>query len=163
MLPLDLASLLLPIDAEGRVGEEVVEGLAGELIVRQAVAELHIVAAAVVIHLLQQHVRGGDGVGAVVVVLSVGIELGFAVVVAQVVLRFGQHAAGAAGRVQQGAHHARGGQEFVVLDEQQVHHQADHFAGREVVASRLVGQFVEAANQVLEDEPHLLVAYLIRV
>ena len=43
------------------------------------------------------------------------------------------------------------------MDEEHVHHETDHFAGREVIAGRLVRQLVEAADEVLEDEPHLLV------
>ena len=84
-------------------------------------------------------------------------------VLAQVVLRLGQHAAGAAGRVEQLAHRAGRGEQLVVVDEQDVHHQPDDFARREVVARGLVGQFVEAADEVLEDEPHLLVRHRVRV
>ena len=39
VLALDLLLLLLPVHAEGRIGEEVVEVLAGELVVGEAVAE----------------------------------------------------------------------------------------------------------------------------
>ena len=84
-------------------------------------------------------------------------------VLAQVVLRFGQHAAGAAGRVEQLAHRAGRGEQLVVVDEQDVHHQPDDLARREVVARGLVGQLVEAADEVLEDEPHLLVRHRVRV
>ena len=76
MLAPDLALLALPIDAEGRVGEEVVEGAAREPVLDEAVAEAHVVAAAVVVHLLHQHVGGGGGVGALVVVLAVDVEPG---------------------------------------------------------------------------------------
>jgi hypothetical protein len=52
---------------------------------------------------------------------------------------------------------------FVVVDEEQVDHEADHFARREVITGRLVREFVEAADEVLEDEPHLLVRHVRRV
>ena len=84
-------------------------------------------------------------------------------VVAQVALGFRQHAAGAAGRVQQGAHHAGLGEQFIVVDEQQAHHQADDFAGGEMVAGGFVRELVEAADQVLEDQAHLLVRHPVRV
>ena len=56
-----------------------------------------------------------------------------------------------------------GGEQPVVLDEQDAHHQSDDLARREVVARRLVGQLVEAPDEVLEDEPHLLVRHRVRV
>jgi hypothetical protein len=163
VLLLDLLLLLLPVHAEGRIGEEVVEGLARELVLGEAVAVADVVARAVVVHLLHQHVGGRGGEGALVVVLPVDVELGRAVVLAQVVLRLGQHAAGAAGRVEQLAHGAGRGEQLVVVDEQDAHHQPDDLARREVVARGLVGQFVEAPDEVLEDEPHLLVRHRVRV
>ena len=69
----------------------------------------------------------------------------------QVVLGLGQHAAGAAGGVEQLADGAGCGEQFVVLDEQDAYHQPDDLARREMVACGLVGQFVEAADEVLED------------
>jgi len=49
------------------------------------------------------------------------------------------------------------------VDEQDVHHEPDDLARREVVARSLVGQLVEAPDEVLEDEPHLLVRHRVRV
>jgi hypothetical protein len=163
VLSLDLLLLLLPVDAEGRVAEEVVEGLGRELVLGEDVAEADVVAAAVVAHLLHEHVGGRRGEGALVVVLPVGVELRLGVVLAQVALRLGQHAARAARRVEQLAHRAGRGEQLVVVDEEQVDHEADHLAGREVIAGRLVREFVEAADEVLEDEPHLLVRHVRRV
>ena len=51
LLP-DLFLLLLPVHAEGRIGEEVVEGLVGELVLGEAVAVPNVVAGTVVVHLL---------------------------------------------------------------------------------------------------------------
>ena len=95
--------------------------------------------------------------GALVVVLPVDVEPRGAVVVPQVVLRFGQHAAGAAGGVEELAHGPGGGEQIVVVDEEDAHHQPDDLARREVIARGLVRQLVEAADEVLEEESHLLV------
>lgn len=49
------------------------------------------------------------------------------------------------------------------MNEEEVDHQADHFAGRKVIAGRLVREFVETADEVFEDEPHLFVGHVRRV
>ena len=162
LLP-QLLLLPLPVHPEGRVGEEVVEGLTGELVPREAVAEPDVVAGAVVVHLLHQHVGCGGGECAPVVLLPIDVEPRRAVVLAQVVLSLRQHASGAAGGVKQFPDCAGCGEEPVVLDEQDAHHQPDDLARREVVASGLVGQLVEAPDEVLEDEPHLRVRHRVRV
>ena len=163
VLPLDFLLLLLPVHAEGRVGELIIEGLSRKLVVGEAVAEAHVVASTVVVYLLHKHVGGGGGEGTLVVVLPVNIESGRRVVLAQVVLRLSQHAAGAAGGVEELAHGAGRGEDLVILDEQDVHHQADDLARGEMVAGGLVGQFVKTADEVLEDQPHLVVWHRIRV
>ena len=84
-------------------------------------------------------------------------------VLAEVVLRLRQHAASPAGGIEQLADRAGGGEQPVVLDEQDAHHQPDDLARREVVARGLVGQLVEAPDEVLEYEPHLLVRHRVRV
>ena len=76
---------------------------------------------------------------------------------AQVVLGDRQHPAGAAGRVEHRLDDPRLGQQVLVLDEQQVDHQPDHLAGREVLTGRLVGEFREAADQLLVEVAHLQV------
>ena len=48
---------------------------------------------------------------------------------------------------------------LVVVGEQQVHHQPDHLAGREVLASGLIGQLGELADQLLIEIPHLQVRH----
>ena len=95
-----------------------------------------------------------------VVVLPVDEELGVRVMVTQVVLRLCQHPAGAACGVEQLADRATRGEQLVVLDEEEVHHQPDNLARGEVVAGGLVCQLVEAADEVLEDQPHLLVPHV---
>ncbi|MDP2823101.1 MAG: hypothetical protein Q8O52_10565 [Sulfuritalea sp.] len=69
-----------------------------------------------------------------------------------------QHAAGAGGGVVERAHHAGLGQRLVVLDEQQIHHEPDHFARGEVLAGGLVRQLGELADQLLEHRAHLRIA-----
>ena len=64
----------------------------------------------------------------------------------------GQHAARAGRGVVDGAHHARLGQHIVILDEEQVDHEADDFARGEVLSGGLVGEFGELADQFLEDQ-----------
>ena len=81
----------------------------------------------------------------------------------QVVLRLRQHAAGTAGGVEQLADGPGRGEQLVVLDEQDAHHQSDDLARRKVIAGGFICQFVEAANEVLEDEPHLFVRHRVRV
>jgi hypothetical protein len=157
VFPLDLFLLLLPIHAEGRIGEQIIEGLARKLVVGKTVAEAHVIATAVVVYLLYEHVGGSRGESTLVVVLPIDIEPGGRVVLAQVVLCLGQHTAGAAGGVEELAHRARCGEELVILDEQDVHHQPDDLARGEVVTGGLIGQLVEAADEVLEDQPHLFV------
>ena len=51
----------------------------------------------------------------------------------------------------------------VVLDEQQVDHEADDVARGEVLAGGLVGDFGELADQLLEDQAHVVVADLVGV
>ena len=112
---------------------------------------------------LDEQVGGGDGEGALVVVLAEDPELRLGVVLVQVALRLGQHAAGATRRVEELADGAGAGQQVVVVNEEQIDHEADDVAGGEVIACGLVGQFVEAADEVLEDQPHVVVRDVVGV
>ena len=75
----------------------------------------------------------------------------------QVFLGDGEHPAGAARRVVQGADRFGAGQGGVVLREQDVHHQPDHLAGGEVLTRGFVAHLREAAQQFLEDVAHRVV------
>ncbi len=163
VLALDFTLLLLPIHAEGRVGQEVIEGLARELVLGEAVAVLDVICAAVVIHLFDEHVGGGCGKGTLIVILAVNVEARGGVVLAEVILGLGEHAAGAAGRIEQLANRAGCGQQLVIVDEENADHQPHDLARREVIAGGFVGQFVEPPDEVLEDQPHLLVGHAVRV
>jgi hypothetical protein len=65
--------------------------------------------------------------------------------------------------VEELAHGAGRSEQLIIVDEQDVHHQPDDLARREVVARGLVGQLIEAPDEVLEDQPHLLVRHCVRV
>lgn len=71
--------------------------------------------------------------------------------------RHAQHAARAAGAVVQGLHDTFGAENLAVRSKEQVDHQPDYFARHKVVAGRLVRCFVEAPNQVFEDQAHLVI------
>jgi hypothetical protein len=104
---------------------------------------------------LDEHVGLADGVGLGVQLLAVHRQPGLGVQLGQVLAGHAQHAAGAGGRVVEGAHHAGLGQRVVVLDEQQVDHQADDLARGEVLPGGLVGELGELADQLLEHRAHL--------
>jgi hypothetical protein len=74
-----------------------------------------------------------------------------------------EHPARAAGWIEQGPDDARGPEHLVVLVQQEVNHQTDHFARREVLARSLVGELVELAEELLVDVTHLDVRDRVRV
>ncbi len=104
---------------------------------------------------LDQHVRLADGVGFWVQLLPEHRESRLRVHRGQMLFGDRKHAARAGGRVVDRAHDAGLGQNLVVLDEDEVDHQADDFARGEMLSGRLVGEFRELADQLLEDEAHL--------
>ena len=52
---------------------------------------------------------------------------------------------------------------LLVFDEEQVHHQPNDFAGREVLSCGLVRRLSELPNQLLEDRPHDVVRHPVGV
>jgi len=126
---------LLPFDPERRIREQVVVPLALEGVLAEAVAE-HEVRGALAFH---HHVGPAEGVRLGVELLAVSDQLGSRVQLAQVGLADRDHASGAAGRVEHGSDGAGRSQDVVVLDEEEIDHQADDFAWREVLAGGLVG------------------------
>ena len=94
--------LPLPVDAEGRVGDDVLEGEPGELILRQGVTEPHIVGVAAPDH----HVRLGDGKGGGIELLPEAGHLNVAVQLVDALFHAAQHLAGAHGHIVNG--HAAG-------------------------------------------------------
>ena len=106
VLVLDHVGLRLPLDAEWRIGQQVIELLAGQAVLGEAVAELDVLG----VLALDHHVGTADGEGLVVVVLAEHLQAGVGIQLAQVLLRHAQHAARAAGRVVQRLHDALGAQ-----------------------------------------------------
>ena len=151
--------LVLPLPAKGRIGQHIVEGLALELVVGQGVAVLDKVGVVA----LDEHVRLADGKGLVVQLLSKGHQLGGGVELVQVLLRHRQHTAGTAGRIIDGLGHVVPGQHIVVIVEQNVDHQLDHFSGGIVLPGVLVVRLGEPADDLLKDVTHLQIGDLIRV
>ena len=155
MFGFDFLGLFLPVNAKGRVGEEVVEFVRAELVVVERVTEADFA-----------------------VLAAFDEEVGLAATAKARLLSSWPKTSGWASAwfrscrqrcasanmppvPQVGSRSLRTvpgrGEQVVVVDEEQVDHQADDVAGREVIARGLVGQFVEAADEVLEEQPHVVV------
>lgn len=132
-----------PVDAEGRVGDDVLEGEAGELILRQSIAEPHIVGVAAADH----HVRLGDGKSGGVELLPEAGHLNVAVQLVDALLHAAEHLAGAHGHIVNG--HAAGVE--VGFGQQQVGHQVDDIPAGEVRSGLLAKALREPPHQVLKD------------
>jgi hypothetical protein len=105
-----------------------------------------------------EHVGLADGVGFGVEFLAVHDEAGPGVHGGEVFPGDGEHAAGAGSGVVEGTDDAGLGEGFVVLNEDQVDHQANDFARGEVFPGGFVGEFGEFADQFFKDRPHLSIA-----
>ena len=66
-------------------------------------------------------------------------------------------------RVEEGADHSWTSEHLVVFDEEEVHHEADHLTGGEVLPCRLVREFREATDQLFVEVAHLDVGDGVRV
>ena len=146
--------LVFPFHAEWRVGQHVVEALALEAVAGLAVAERVAQDNAAGVLVLDQHVRTADCPRFVVVFLPVQVQVRGGVLAEDELLRFGQHAAGAAGGVVDAADDPRP-VNILFAGVDQVGHQPDHFARGKVVAGFFVGLFVETHHQMLEQVAHL--------
>ena len=131
------------------------EGLAGVAIGGLAVAERVAKNDVVDWLILDEHVGAADGVSFRVIVLAVKREMGLRIVLADIFLGYGEHAAGAAGRVVDRAGDP-GLIDVVLVGVDEMRHQADHFARGKMVAGLFVRLFVEPADQVFEYIAHLL-------
>ena len=160
-LLLDVALLLLPLHAEGRIGEHVVEGpflavgVAVEAVLGEGVAEDDVVG----VLAFDEHVGFADGPGFVVPVLAEEHGLGVGVEVADVFLGDGQHAARAAGGIVDGFDDVAAGEVFLRREEE-VDHELDDFARGEVFPGFLVGLFRADPDEFLEDVTHLDVVHV---
>ena len=155
----------LPVLAVGRVGDHVVEAAPGVAVVREGAAEDDPLGVAAVLRL---HVEVGlaDGEGLGVDLLAEQVDVGAGVhgrgaarAVAglprgDVLLGEGEHAPRAAARVVDAEHDALRAQPPPVAREQQVDHEVDDVARREVLAGVLVQRLVELADELFEDGAH---------
>ena len=146
-----VSSTLRPVHAERRVGDAVVEALAPVPVLGERVAVDDVAG----VLALDEHVGQADRVGLGVELLAVEAHDGLAVEAVDLVLGLGEHAAGAAGAVEDGADGAGLAQHLLVAVEQEVDHQLDDLARGEVLAGGLVGRLGEAADQLLEDGAHV--------
>ena len=128
----------------------------GELAVRVAVGGQRVAEDDVADILpLDKHVRLADCVGFRVEFLPEHREPRLRVHRGQVLFRDRQHTARSGRRIVDRAHDAGLGQNLVILDEDQIDHEADDLARGEVLSRRLVGEFRELADQLFENEAHL--------
>jgi hypothetical protein len=155
----DLLFDLLPLHAERRIGEHVVETLARQTIGGERVAE-HDVGDVLP---LDEHVRLADSIGLGVQFLAVHDQASVGVQFGQMLASDAQHAAGPGRRVTDRAHDARFGEGLVVLDEEEIDHQPDHLARREMLARSFVRELGEAPDQLLEHRSHLGVGHNVGV
>jgi hypothetical protein len=160
VLILDIALLLLPLHAEGRIGEHIVESpflpVAGpvEAVLGEGVAQDD----GVCILAFDEHVGLADGPGFVVPVLTEELGLGVAVEVADVFFRDGQHAARAAGGIVDGFDDVAAGEVFLRREEE-IDHELYDLAGGEMLPGLLVRLLCADANEFLEDIAHLDVVH----
>ena len=112
---------------------------------------------------LDQHVRLADGVGLGVQLLPMHDKAGFWVDFSEVLLGNAQHATCTSGGIIETTYDAGFGESLIILDEEEVHHEADDFTRGEVFPGSLVGKFGKLADQLLEHSTHLSIADDLRV
>ncbi|MNY04324.1 hypothetical protein D3C86_1369970 [compost metagenome] len=151
---------LFPLHAKRRIREHVVELAVAMAIVRQRVTGDDIFDRLA----LDEHVRLADSVGLVVELLAIHGEPRLGIVLQQIFSSHREHAASASRRVVNRADHSLTGTEYVViLDEQQVHHQADDFAWCEMFPRCLIRNFGEFSDELFEHQAHVGVVHRLRV
>ncbi len=121
-----------------------------EAVFREGVAENDVIG----VLAFDQHVGFADRPGVVVPILAEEHRLRIAIELVDVLLRDGEHAAGAAGRIVDGFHDVAVRQVFL-RREKQIHHELDHLARSEVFARFLVRLLRADPDQLLEDIAHL--------
>ena len=168
----DVVFFRLPFDAKWRIGQHVVKAFIRVTITvdksflalagTQGIAENDVRD----LFVLDHQVRAANGVRLRVVFLAkklkvcAGIEAGL--FVTNQLVRFGQHATGAAGGIVDIDDLAILVHK-IVMGEQNADHQPDDFAWREVITGLFVGLFVETTNQVFEQIAHLDVRDAVRM
>ena len=142
--------LLLPFDAKRRIREHVVEAILPEAVVHERAAELDVVH----VLALDEHVGTAGGIRLVVQILPIEHRHGVAVEGADVFLGNGEHAAGSAGGVVDGLDDVAL-VEVMFGAEQEVDHEADDLARREMLSGLFVRLFGADQDKFLEDIAHL--------
>ena len=110
-----------------------------------------------------EHLGLADGPRLGVDLLAEKVDLGGRIDGLDVVDGGGEHAAGAAGWVEDVDDLAFAGDGVGIRGDEQVDHELDDFAGGEVLAGCFVGVLGEVPDQVLEDVTHVVVGQLIQV
>jgi len=150
--------VLAPLVAVGRIDELEVEAFVGQLVIGKGAAELDVLGV-LALGFQDEHVGTGDGRGLGIEFLPLEEDLGLGVDLLDAILGNGQHAAGAAAAVMDGAGHALATGQVGIKHEDQIHHEADDLTRGEVLAGVLVQRFVELPQQVLKDIAHLVVGH----
>ena len=155
----------LPVLAVGWIGDHVVETGSGVAVVRERAPEEDAFRVAFVFR-LHEEVRLADSERFRIYLLPKQVYVrvrvqGTASPLAlaslsggDVLLGNGEHAARAAARVIDAQHHTLRAQPLLVAGQQQVDHEMDDVAGREVLARVLVQRLVELPDELLEDCAH---------
>lgn len=110
-----------------------------------------------------EHIRFADGVRFAIEFLTIHYETGICVLTAEMFVRHRKHPSSSGSRIVQCADNARFCQCIIIFDKQQVDHQPNDFAWREMFPSRFVGDFRKFAYQLLKDGSHLFVTDGFRV
>ena len=145
---------LFPLHAKRRIGKHVVEELPKESVGGEGVPEDDVGD----VLALDEHVGLADGVGFGIELLPVHDEAGVRIEPMEVFPCLGEHAARSRRGVVDGADDTGLVQGIVILDEEEIHHEADDLTRGEVFSGGLVGKFGEFTDQLLKDRPHLVVA-----
>ena len=151
--------LPLPIDAERRVGDDVIELVLRELIVVQGVAELHVVRIAAA----NQHVGFGDAVGEGVQLLPERGDDRIRIQLMQPFFHAGEHLTGSHGHVVNRFVDSLAGSGSSIPGHQKIAHRVDDIPAGEVCPRLLVVTFRKPLHQILEHIPHVHCRDFIRV
>ena len=147
---LDIGGFALPVDAKGRIGDDVVKLHVSEFIVVKGVAKLHVVRVAAT----DKHISLGDAVGEGVNLLTKADDLCFLVQQLHALFHTGEHLAGAHGHVVYG--HSLPFALFICgIAGEQVAHQIDDVTAGEVGTGLFVVAFRETLDEILENIAHV--------